>query len=106
MTDYCSGGDLYEYLKSKKRRIDEDLVIEWLVQLALALEFLHAKKVCTHAHTYMSSQDTGVEDSAHTPSYVYQAKLTRHCVVLCCAIHFMYMHRWPSAILRRLCTGT
>lgn len=47
MTDYCSGGDLYEYLKSRKRRIDEDLVIEWLVQIALALEFLHAKKVRT-----------------------------------------------------------
>ena len=45
VTDYCSGGDLYEHLKSRKKRIEEEVVIEWLVQLALSLEFLHAKKI-------------------------------------------------------------
>ncbi|XP_067908016.1 serine/threonine-protein kinase Nek4 [Heterodontus francisci] len=43
---YCEGGDLYHKLKEQKGRLlPECQVVEWFVQIAMALQYLHEKHI-------------------------------------------------------------
>ena len=46
--DYCAGGDLHDRLgrlKAKGQPLSEDDVLDWLVQICLALKHLHDRKI-------------------------------------------------------------
>eukprot|EP00656_Telonema_subtile_P024156 TRINITY_DN2607_c0_g1_i1.p1 TRINITY_DN2607_c0_g1~~TRINITY_DN2607_c0_g1_i1.p1 ORF type:complete len:662 (-),score=252.36 TRINITY_DN2607_c0_g1_i1:460-2445(-) len=44
--EYCERGDLYQELKrAKGRMLPEKVVLDWFVQMSLALHYLHSKKV-------------------------------------------------------------
>ncbi|CAB4039759.1 Serine threonine- kinase Nek11, partial [Paramuricea clavata] len=48
VTELCEGGDLTEKIKAWKksgRTFDESLIVAWLVQLLLAIQFIHKKKI-------------------------------------------------------------
>ncbi|XP_062977232.1 serine/threonine-protein kinase Nek4 isoform X2 [Elgaria multicarinata webbii] len=43
---FCEGGDLYHKLKEQKGQLlDESQVVEWFVQIAMALQYLHEKHI-------------------------------------------------------------
>ncbi|XP_032860491.2 serine/threonine-protein kinase Nek4 isoform X5 [Tyto alba] len=43
---FCEGGDLYHKLKEQKGRLlPENQVVEWFVQIAMALQYLHEKHI-------------------------------------------------------------
>ncbi|XP_062400453.1 serine/threonine-protein kinase Nek4 [Sardina pilchardus] len=43
---YCEGGDLYHRLKQQKGELlPERQVVEWFVQIAMALQYLHEKRI-------------------------------------------------------------
>ncbi|XP_042835064.1 serine/threonine-protein kinase Nek4 isoform X6 [Panthera tigris] len=43
---FCEGGDLYRKLKEQKGRLlPESQVVEWFVQIAMALQYLHEKHI-------------------------------------------------------------
>jgi serine/threonine protein kinase len=41
VTDYCPGSTLSDYIKSSTQLLPETLILDWLVQLCLALRYLH-----------------------------------------------------------------
>ncbi|KAK3285102.1 hypothetical protein CYMTET_7268 [Cymbomonas tetramitiformis] len=44
--DYCDGGDLYELLqKQKGKLVDEEQILDWFVQLCLAMKHVHDRKI-------------------------------------------------------------
>jgi serine/threonine protein kinase len=43
---YCDGGDMYTRIKnSKSKNFTEQQILDWLVQMALALLYLHERKI-------------------------------------------------------------
>lgn len=43
---YCDGGDIYSKIKaSKGKNFSESQIIDWLAQMALALLYLHNRKI-------------------------------------------------------------
>ena len=43
---YCDGGDIYTKIKaSKGKNFSEEVILDWLVQMALALLYLHERKI-------------------------------------------------------------
>lgn len=43
---YCDGGDIYSKIKaSKGKNFPETMIIDWLAQMALALLYLHERKI-------------------------------------------------------------
>ncbi|NXN78342.1 NEK4 kinase, partial [Bombycilla garrulus] len=43
---FCEGGDLYHRLKEQKGKLlPENQVVEWFVQIAMALQYLHEKRI-------------------------------------------------------------
>ena len=43
---YCEGGDIYTKIKEAKgKNFPEDQILEWFVQMALALHYLHSHKI-------------------------------------------------------------
>ena len=43
---YCDGGDIYSKIKaSKGKHFSEDQILDWLVQMSLALIYLHERKI-------------------------------------------------------------
>jgi non-specific serine/threonine protein kinase/NIMA (never in mitosis gene a)-related kinase len=43
---YCDGGDMYTRIKnSKGKNFPEQQILDWLVQMALALLYLHERKI-------------------------------------------------------------
>ncbi|CAF3705672.1 unnamed protein product [Rotaria socialis] len=45
---YCEGGDLYTKLKEKKAKkesLAEDQLIEWFIQICMALQYIHEKNI-------------------------------------------------------------
>ncbi|XP_078399469.1 serine/threonine-protein kinase Nek4 isoform X2 [Cetorhinus maximus] len=43
---YCEGGDLYHKLKEQKGKLlPESQIVEWFVQIAMALQYLHEKRI-------------------------------------------------------------
>ena len=44
--EYCEGGDLYQKIKNNKgKTFAETQIMEWFVQMCLALYYLHDKKI-------------------------------------------------------------
>lgn len=46
--DYCDGGDLYTKINQKKQANElftEDQILDWFVQLALAIKHVHDRKI-------------------------------------------------------------
>jgi serine/threonine protein kinase len=44
--DYCEQGDLYTRIRQDKdTQIDEDIILDWVSQILISLEYLHANKV-------------------------------------------------------------
>lgn len=43
--EYCAGGDVTEFMAQRKHLVSEQRILGWLVQLALALLFVHKRKV-------------------------------------------------------------
>ncbi|KAL5014733.1 hypothetical protein ScPMuIL_009003 [Solemya velum] len=43
---YCEGGDLYHHLKEQKNApLEERKVVEWFVQIAMALQYMHERNI-------------------------------------------------------------
>ncbi|XP_036358054.1 serine/threonine-protein kinase Nek4 isoform X2 [Octopus sinensis] len=43
---YCEGGDLYTLLKERKGKVlEEKQVVEWFIQIAMALQYLHERDI-------------------------------------------------------------
>jgi len=43
---YCDGGDMYTRIKnSKGKNFTEQQILDWLVQMSLALLYLHERKI-------------------------------------------------------------
>lgn len=52
---YCNEGDIYSKIKaSKGKNFSEDQILEWLVQMGLALFYLHERKIL---HRDMKTQN-------------------------------------------------
>ena len=46
LMDYCDGGDLHSKISSRKNQLlEEDLIINWFVQLCLGLKHIHDRKI-------------------------------------------------------------
>ncbi|XP_064599370.1 serine/threonine-protein kinase Nek11-like [Liolophura sinensis] len=48
ITEYCEGGDLdmkIQEFKKKKKKFDETTVMNWFVQLVLAVQYMHSRRV-------------------------------------------------------------
>ena len=45
VTDYCDAGDLYQYLQTKKKYLPEERILDWFVQLCLAVQYIHERKI-------------------------------------------------------------
>ena len=44
--NYCEGGDLYTRLKDQKSSLlDENQIVQWFVQIAMALQYMHEKHI-------------------------------------------------------------
>ena len=42
---YCEGGDLGRYLSKMTKPLEEQLLVEWLVQICMALQYLHQRNI-------------------------------------------------------------
>lgn len=52
---YCDGGDMYSKIKQTKgKNFSEEQILDWLVQIALALFYLHERKIL---HRDMKTQN-------------------------------------------------
>jgi non-specific serine/threonine protein kinase/NIMA (never in mitosis gene a)-related kinase len=57
---YCDGGDMYTKIKSQnKKAFDEETIWQWLVQMALAIFYLHEQKIL---HRDMKTQNLFLKD--------------------------------------------
>lgn len=48
VTEFCEGGDLdqrFKQLKKENRVLDEDQVVEWLIQILIAVQYMHKSRV-------------------------------------------------------------
>ncbi|KAK7171235.1 hypothetical protein R3I94_001235 [Phoxinus phoxinus] len=45
VSDYCAGGDLYKKMKTQGGFFEEEQILDWLVQICLALQYLNEKNV-------------------------------------------------------------
>lgn len=45
VTEFCAGGDLCKKMQAQTRCFDEQQILDWLVQICLALQHLHEKDV-------------------------------------------------------------
>ncbi|CAM4939773.1 unnamed protein product [Rotaria socialis] len=48
VTEYCEGGDLdhrLKELKKQNRKLEEDQVVEWLIEILIAVQYMHKSRV-------------------------------------------------------------
>jgi NIMA (never in mitosis gene a)-related kinase 11 len=48
VTEYCEGGDLdqrIKELKKKNQALDENQVVKWLVEILIAVQYMHKSRV-------------------------------------------------------------
>ena len=58
---YCEGGDIYTKIKNsaKGKYFSENEIIEWIIQLGLALSYVHDKKIL---HRDIKTQNIFLKD--------------------------------------------
>lgn len=62
---YCDGGDIYSKIKqSKNKNFPESQIIDWLAQMALALLYLHERKIL---HRDMKTQNIFLKNGKVSP---------------------------------------
>lgn len=54
VTDYADGGDLHNKIKNSKQKFPENQILDWFVQISLAIKHLHDKKIL---HRDLKSQN-------------------------------------------------
>lgn len=52
--DYADGGDLQKFLKTTKKYLKEDLILDWFTQICLAMKHVHDRKIL---HRDLKSQN-------------------------------------------------
>ncbi|KAL0213055.1 hypothetical protein RCL1_006681 [Eukaryota sp. TZLM3-RCL] len=58
---YCSNGDLYKYLKSRRSNyLPEEQILDWFIQLCLALQYCHSKHIL---HRDIKTQNVFLTDN-------------------------------------------
>jgi len=45
VTDYCDAGDLYQLLQTKRVHLKEEAIKDWFVQMCLAVQYVHDRKI-------------------------------------------------------------
>ncbi|RNA05287.1 Serine threonine- kinase Nek11, partial [Brachionus plicatilis] len=48
VTEYCEGGDLdirFKKLKKERKRLSEELILDWTVQLLTAVNYMHSRRI-------------------------------------------------------------
>lgn len=45
VTDYCEAGDLYQLLRARKAPLAEPQILEWFVQIVMAIQYVHTKNI-------------------------------------------------------------
>lgn len=48
VTEYCEGGDLdqkFKELKKKQHTLEEEQVVEWLIQILIAVQYMHKSRI-------------------------------------------------------------
>ncbi len=48
VTEYCEGGDLDQRLKELKKQkqiLEEDQVVEWLIEILIAVQYMHKSRI-------------------------------------------------------------
>lgn len=43
--EYCENGDLYNFLKSRSKLLEEDVIWRFFIEICLGIEYLHRKKI-------------------------------------------------------------
>ena len=43
--EYCEGGDLAKFIVDQKQLLPVDFIIEWVIQLASGVSFIHSKNI-------------------------------------------------------------
>ena len=43
--EYCEGGDLAKFIDEQKQLLPVDFIIEWVIQLASGVNYIHSKKI-------------------------------------------------------------
>ena len=75
---YCDGGDIYSKIKanaSKGKNFPETQIVDWLAQMALALLYLHERKIL---HRDMKTQNIFLKNgkvSSHASPIFHKARL-------------------------------
>lgn len=63
--DYADGGDLYKQITQQKKQgslFSEDQIMEWFVQICLAIKYIHDKKIL---HRDLKTQNIFLTKSNH-----------------------------------------
>lgn len=45
VTEYCEAGDLYHFLRKQGDLLPEEQVLDWFVQICLAIQYVHRRNV-------------------------------------------------------------
>lgn len=68
---YCDGGDIYSKIKasaSKGKNFPENQIVDWLAQMALALLYLHERKIL---HRDMKTQNIFLKNGKVSPLFEF-----------------------------------
>ena len=67
--DYCDGGDLHSRIQAQRGLLfNEDQILDWFIQITLALKHVHDRKVL---HRDIKSQVSATNEISVTPSHVF-----------------------------------
>jgi serine/threonine protein kinase len=65
---YCDGGDMYTRIKnSKGKNFTEQQILDWLVQMSLALLYLHERKIL---HRDLKTQNIFLRNGKVRETYI------------------------------------
>ena len=78
---YCDGGDIYSKIKanaSKGKNFPEIEIVDWLAQMALALLYLHERKIL---HRDMKTQNIFLKNGKVSITSETVIALTNHPII-------------------------